>query len=75
MLITVKVRTGSKKFEIAMKDGILHVSLTELAENNRANIELVKEMTKTFGSCRILRGLKSRIKVLELPDGSALESF
>ncbi len=70
MLITVKVKTGSKKFEIAMKDGILHISLTEPAENNRANAELAKEMAKRFGSCKILRGLKSRTKVLELPDGS-----
>lgn len=70
MLITVKVKAGSKKFEIAMKDGILHASLTEPAENNRANAELAKEMAKRFGICRILRGLKSRTKTLELPDGS-----
>lgn len=67
MLVAVKVKTGAKKFEIVRKDGILHISLTEPAENNKANTELVKEMTKRFGSCKILRGLKSRTKVLELP--------
>jgi len=73
MLVTVKVKTNAKKFETVMKGGILHISLTEPAENNRANAELVKEITKMFGGCRILRGLKSKTKTLEIPDGS--ESF
>lgn len=92
MLITVKVKTGAKKFAIAAKDGILHISLTEPAENNRANAELVKEMTRKFGRaqkaklsgsagnfvsvrCKIVRGLKSKTKTLEIPDGSDLESL
>ncbi|MFZ3077278.1 MAG: DUF167 family protein [Candidatus Aenigmatarchaeota archaeon] len=74
MLITVKVKACAKKFAIAAKGGILHISLTEPAENNRANAELVKEMSKRFVSCRILRGLKSKTKTLEIPDGSDLES-
>jgi len=92
MLVTVKVKINAKKFEIVRKDGILHISLTEPAENNRANAELVKEMTKRFGRaqkaklsgsaensvfvrCRIIRGLKSKTKTLEIPDGSDLGSF
>lgn len=75
MLVTAKVKTGAKKFEIVRKGGILRINLTEPAENNKANIELVKEMTKRFGSCKIVRGLKSKTKTLELPDGSDLESF
>ena len=75
MLITVKVKTGAKNFTIAAKDGILHISLAEPAENNRANAELVKEMAKRFGSCKIVRGLKSKTKTLEIPAGSDLESF
>jgi len=84
-----KIKTNSKKFEVVLKVGILHVSLTEPAENNRANAELVKEITKMFGRaqkaklsgsaensvfvrCRIIRGLKSKTKILELPDGSDL---
>lgn len=74
MLITVKVKTNSENFAIVLKGGIIHISLTEPAENNRANIELVKEMTKMFGICKIVRGLKSKTKILELPDGSDLES-
>ncbi len=72
MIITAKVKANSKKFEIREKGGILFIGLTEPAENNRANIELVREMTRKFGSCRIMRGLKSRAKTLEIPDGSDL---
>ncbi len=75
MIITATVKTNSKKFAIKAADGVLHISLTEPAESNRANAELIKEMTKRFGGCRILRGLKSRTKTLELPDDSDLESF
>lgn len=74
MLVAVKVKPGAKKFEIAQKNGILLISLTEPAENNKANIELVKEMTRVYGKCRIVRGLKSRTKVLEIPDEAGLES-
>ncbi len=73
MLVTVKVKTGAKKFEIAQKNGIIFISLTEPAENNKANIELAKELTKIYGSCRIVRGLKSRTKILEIPDEAGLE--
>jgi uncharacterized protein (TIGR00251 family) len=68
MIITAKVTTNAKKFAIVAKGEILLVSLTEPAESNRANAELVKGMAKRFGSCKILRGLKSRTKTLELPD-------
>lgn len=74
MLITAKVKTNSKKFEIRNQGGILLISLTKPAENNRANTELAKELAKRFGSCIILRGLKSRTKTLELPDDSDLKS-
>lgn len=74
MLIAVKVKTGAKKFGIVLKDGILRISLTEPAENNRANTELVKETTKLFGCCKIIRGMKSKTKTLELPDGSDISS-
>lgn len=68
MLIAVKVKASAKKFSISQKGGTLLVSLTEPAENNRANIELVKNLVKIYGSCRIVRGLKSKTKTLELPD-------
>ncbi len=75
MIIIAKVKIRSERFAILQKDEILLISLTEPAENNKANIELVKEMTKRFGGCKIVRGLKSKTKTLELPDGADIKSF
>lgn len=68
MLIAAKIKPNSEKFGIVLENGILRVSLTEPAENSRANAELVKELTRKFGGCRIVRGLKSKTKTPELPD-------
>lgn len=53
-----------------MKVGVLHVWLTEPAENNKANKQLINRFTKILGSCKIVRGATSSRKVLELPDGA-----
>ncbi len=68
MLITAKIKTNSKKFSIREEGGVLHISLTEPAENNRANRELIKELTRRFGYCRIVRGMKRKTKLIEIPD-------
>jgi len=65
MLINVKVKPNSKKFEIKEGNPWI-VFLTESAENNKANIELIKEMSKLYGSCKILKGKKSKLKTLEI---------
>ncbi len=65
MIINVKVKPNSKKFQIKEGD-VWMISLTEPAENNRANIELIKEMTKRYGKCKIIRGKTSKSKVLEI---------
>lgn len=56
-----------------MKDGVLNVWLTEPAENNKANQQLVKRLAKRFGGCRLVRGATSSKKVLELPVSSLKE--
>jgi len=53
-----------------LKAGVLHVWLTEAPEGNKANRQLVKELARVFGSCRLVRGASSRSKVLELPVAS-----
>lgn len=65
MIINVKVKPNSEKFQI--KEGsIWTISLKSPAENNKANVELIKEMTKRYGKCKILKGAKSKTKVLEI---------
>ncbi|MBI4019174.1 MAG: DUF167 domain-containing protein [Candidatus Aenigmarchaeota archaeon] len=43
---------------------IIHV--TEPMENNRANRQIIKELSREYSSVRILRGASSRKKTLEL---------
>ncbi len=65
MLVNAKVKTGAKKFSVKFENNILFISLTEQPENNKANIELIKQLTKVFGPCRIVKGLRSKNKVIE----------
>ncbi len=67
MLLEVKVVPNSREFRIENKGGEWKIHLTEPAERNRANIELVKEMEKiTHRRVRLLRGATGKRKVLEI---------
>lgn len=65
MIVKVKVKLNSNKFHVEEGNPWI-VSLTEPAENNRANLELIKEMSRMYGSCKILRGKTSRNKTIEI---------
>jgi uncharacterized protein (TIGR00251 family) len=67
MIIKARVRPSSKHFKIELKGSILEINLTQPSKNNKANEELVKELIKRFGSCKIVKGHKSRNKILEIP--------
>lgn len=67
MLIKAKIKPNSKKIKIFFKDNSLQIYLTEPAENNRTNLELIRTIKKIFGSCKIIKGLHSRTKLLEIP--------
>lgn len=67
MLLEVNVVPDSRKFKIEQEKGGWRIHLTEPAERNKANVELVKRMEKITGRrVRILRGGKGRKKVLEI---------
>ena len=67
MLLEVKVVPNSREFKVENKGGEWKIFLTEPAERNKANVELVKRMEKITGRrVRILRGGKGRKKVLEI---------
>ena len=65
MIIKVKVKSNSKEFKIK-KGEIWEISLTQPAKDNKANLELIKEMKKLYGSCKIIKGKNSKNKVLEI---------
>ncbi len=65
-IVNAKVRTSQPRFVVNERSGIIEIDVTEPAENNRANREIVKELSKLYGSCRILKGARSNKKLLEI---------
>ena len=67
MIIKVKVHPNSNKQEIINKENKYEVYLKEKAENNKANLELIKLLSKYFNSkVSIKSGLKSRKKIIKV---------
>ena len=65
MIIKVKVKPNSKEFKIK-KGEVWEISLKNQAKDNKANLELIKEMKKRYGSCKIIKGRSSKNKLLEV---------
>jgi uncharacterized protein (TIGR00251 family) len=59
------MRTGKAKFNISKgKEWVVDVK--SRAEHGKANSELVRELSKRYGRARIVKGFKSRRKVVEV---------
>lgn len=72
MKIQVVVKVGSSKNNISKEGDIYTIRLRSKPVKNSANIELVNLLSKYFGisktSIKILRGLKSKTKLIEIGD-------
>jgi len=68
MIIYVKVKPNSKKQKIEVVSSKEYiVSLKNLAENNKANLELLKLLEKYFNKkIKIIKGLKNKKKIIEV---------
>lgn len=70
MIITVRIRYGNQPIEFS--DGILTVHTKEEMIENRANIDIIKQLSKfykvNYKSVRIIKGHRSRRKIIEIPD-------
>lgn len=75
MRITTRVHPNSKKFRTESKGDILHIWCTQPAEKNKANLEIVKELSKRFGSCKIVSGARSSKKVIDVPVRRSLKTL
>ena len=65
MIIEISVAPNSKRFAITQKDGRLKISLRSPPENNKANLELIKELSSLLGRpVRIISGQTSKRKKL-----------
>jgi uncharacterized protein (TIGR00251 family) len=61
------VHTNSKKFKLELDGNTLIIHTKSPPENNKANSEIIKELTKKYGSCKIIRGKTSKKKILDIP--------
>ena len=77
MIVEVTVVPKSGKFSCKLKDGKLRVHLKSPPEENKANIELLKELKKLLAcEVRLVSGQKSRHKKIEVAmDGQSWEKF
>lgn len=67
-MLSVKVRPNAHKTEIlSQSENELVVAVAAPPENNKANIELIKFLSKHFrAEIKILRGLKSKTKLIRV---------
>jgi len=72
MNLNIKVHPNSGKQEIVrVGENNYEVYLKSAPEGNKANIEMIKLLSKYFNSkLRILRGRTSRKKVVEVENGN-----
>lgn len=65
--IVVKVRPAARRTQILKEGDELEIAIGAPAEGGKANAELVRFLEKKIGKkVRIIRGKKSRRKVIEL---------
>ena len=72
--LEIKAIPGASNTELAgVKDGRLRVRLAAVAEDGKANAELISFLSKRIGCAkrdlRIVSGERSRVKVVEVPVG------
>ncbi|GEM_PF-1311610 len=66
MEVNVKVHPRSRGIKVICGD-VMDVYLTEPAEDNRANIQLLDVLKREFGcDARLIRGYKSKRKMVSL---------
>jgi len=67
MIIKIKVKANSKKNEIIKEDAFYRVNVKSPAEDNKANIEVIKLLTRHFKKkVKIIKGLRSKEKLISL---------
>jgi uncharacterized protein (TIGR00251 family) len=67
MIVEVTVAPRSKGFSVSVKDGKVRICLRSPPEGNKANLELIKELSKALkAEVHIISGHTSRRKRLEL---------
>ncbi len=69
MIKKIKVHAGSSKEDVKEIDNKLEIWVKKISINGKANEEVVRVLKKYFGKpVRILSGLSSRKKIIEVED-------
>ena len=69
MKMSIRVVANSKKDSVVERDCVLVVYVKEQAKDNRANLAVMKLLSRHFGkSVRIVAGFSRRRKVVEVAD-------
>ncbi|MBS3095389.1 DUF167 domain-containing protein [Candidatus Woesearchaeota archaeon] len=63
-IIEIKVKPNSPDSKIVEKDNGTIVYVKSKAENNKANIEVIRLFSRRYKGAKILRGLKSSKKLV-----------
>ena len=70
MIIEVHAKPGKKEDKIELREGIYFIEISEKAEKGKANLALIKLLSKHFktssANVRILKGFSSRKKMVEI---------
>ena len=64
--ISIKVKPNSSQSKILEKNNEIVVYVKPKPENNKANLEVIKLFSKEYKNVKILKGLKSSKKLLQL---------
>ena len=65
----IKVIPGSDRDDVMESNGLLIVRVGSPARDNRANISIMKLLSRYFGkNVRIISGFKGKRKVVEIPE-------
>ena len=79
MIIRVRVKPNSKKQEIKKINNNYIINLKSKPENNKANIELIKLLSKELKlpskNIKIIKGMKSKDKIVEVKYKSFQKRF
>ena len=67
MMLEIFVIPNSKKFKIENKKGRIKIYVKSEPENNMANHELIKELSRLTGKpVQLLSGVRSKLKRIEV---------
>ena len=64
MIVKVRIKSNKKEFKIRRNSDVWDIELRSKPNQGKANAELLRELKRLYGNAKILRGFKSRDKII-----------